>query len=153
MSVTGKSISLNARRAVGKRALQVPIGCRLTFYAWPQTGPVFLRPVDRLLTQNVAFRVGRRCQVVSGLGRRLRCPCDHRPEMVHPAPDGLIGDHDPAFRQQIFDVADDPFCWLGCFAEDDRRLRGRRCRSAAVAGPVPVRSRTDQCCGASIGRR
>src|SRR6202022_844805 len=32
--------------------------------------------------------------------------CDHRPEMVHPAPDGLIGDHDPAFRQQIFDVAE-----------------------------------------------
>jgi hypothetical protein len=31
---------------------------------------------------------------------------DHRPEMVHPAPDGLIGDHDPAFRQQIFDVAE-----------------------------------------------
>jgi hypothetical protein len=26
--------------------------------------------------------------------------------MVHPAPDGLIGDHDPAFRQQIFDVAE-----------------------------------------------
>src|SRR3984893_12713501 len=32
--------------------------------------------------------------------------CDHRPEVVHPAPDGLIGDHDPAFRQQIFDVAE-----------------------------------------------
>jgi hypothetical protein len=32
--------------------------------------------------------------------------CDHRPEMVQPAPDGLIGDHDPAFRQQIFDVAE-----------------------------------------------
>src|SRR3977135_3435817 len=32
--------------------------------------------------------------------------CDHRPEMVHPAPDGLIGDHDLAFRQQIFDVAE-----------------------------------------------
>src|ERR1700726_1812063 len=32
--------------------------------------------------------------------------CDHRPEMVHPAPDGLIGDHDPAFRQQILDVAE-----------------------------------------------
>ena len=31
--------------------------------------------------------------------------CDHRPEMVHPAPDGLIGDH-PAFRQQILDVAE-----------------------------------------------
>ena len=27
------------------------------------------------------------------------------PEMLHPAPDGLIGDHDP-FRQQIFDVAE-----------------------------------------------
>jgi hypothetical protein len=28
------------------------------------------------------------------------------PEMLHPAPDGLTGDHDPAFRQQIFDVAE-----------------------------------------------
>src|ERR1700730_4850928 len=28
------------------------------------------------------------------------------PEMLHPAPDSLIGDHDPAFRQQIFDVAE-----------------------------------------------
>jgi hypothetical protein len=28
--------------------------------------------------------------------------CDHRSEMVHPAPDRIIGDHDPAFRQQIF---------------------------------------------------
>jgi hypothetical protein len=26
--------------------------------------------------------------------------------VVHPAPDGLIGDHDPAFCQQIFDVAE-----------------------------------------------
>jgi Hsp20/alpha crystallin family len=32
--------------------------------------------------------------------------CDHRSEMIHPAPDGLIGDRDPAFRQQIFDVAE-----------------------------------------------
>ena len=32
--------------------------------------------------------------------------CDHRPKMVHPAPDGLIEDHDPAFCQQIFDVAE-----------------------------------------------
>jgi hypothetical protein len=32
--------------------------------------------------------------------------CDHRPEMVHPAPDGLIGNQDPAFRQQILDVAE-----------------------------------------------
>ena len=32
--------------------------------------------------------------------------CDHRPEIVQPAPDGLVGDHDPAFRQQIFDVAE-----------------------------------------------
>jgi hypothetical protein len=30
--------------------------------------------------------------------------CDHRSEMIHPAPDGLISD--PAFRQQIFDVAE-----------------------------------------------
>ena len=26
-------------------------------------------------------------------------------KMVHPAPDGLVGDHDGTFRQQIFDVA------------------------------------------------
>ena len=32
--------------------------------------------------------------------------CDHRPKMVHPAPDGFIGDHDPVLRQQIFDVAE-----------------------------------------------
>ncbi|WP_424034228.1 hypothetical protein [Methylocella sp.] len=25
--------------------------------------------------------------------------CNHRPEMVQPAPDGLIGDEDPTFRQ------------------------------------------------------
>src|SRR5664279_2914137 len=31
--------------------------------------------------------------------------CDHCPEMVHPAPNGLVGDHDAALRQQIFDVA------------------------------------------------
>src|SRR5271154_555534 len=31
--------------------------------------------------------------------------CDHRSEMVHPASNGLVGDHDPAFRQQILDVA------------------------------------------------
>ena len=32
--------------------------------------------------------------------------CDLGSKMVHPAPDGLIGDHDPAFRQQIFDVVE-----------------------------------------------
>jgi hypothetical protein len=32
--------------------------------------------------------------------------CDHRSEMIDPAPDGLIGDRDPAFRQQIFGVAE-----------------------------------------------
>ena len=31
--------------------------------------------------------------------------CDHCPEMVHPAPNGLVGDHDAPLRQQIFDVA------------------------------------------------
>jgi hypothetical protein len=29
---------------------------------------------------------------------------DHGPEMIHPAPNSLVGDHDPAFRQQVFDV-------------------------------------------------
>jgi hypothetical protein len=31
--------------------------------------------------------------------------CDHRPEMIYPAPDGFVGDCDPTFRQQILDVA------------------------------------------------
>src|SRR5450432_939729 len=31
---------------------------------------------------------------------------DHRPEMIHPTPNGLVGDRDAAFRQQIFDVAE-----------------------------------------------
>ena len=29
---------------------------------------------------------------------------DHGPEMVHPAPNSLVGDHDAPFRQQVFDV-------------------------------------------------
>jgi hypothetical protein len=29
---------------------------------------------------------------------------DHRPEMIHPAPNGLVGNHDAPFRQQAFDV-------------------------------------------------
>ena len=31
--------------------------------------------------------------------------CDHRPEMIYPASDCFIGDRNPAFRQQIFDIA------------------------------------------------
>src|SRR5262245_24186631 len=31
--------------------------------------------------------------------------CDHWPEMAHPAANGLIGEYDPAFRQQILSVA------------------------------------------------
>jgi hypothetical protein len=30
---------------------------------------------------------------------------DHGPEMIHPAADCFVGDNDPAFRQQILDVA------------------------------------------------
>ena len=30
---------------------------------------------------------------------------DQRPEMAHPAPDGLVGKPNAAFRQQVFDVA------------------------------------------------
>jgi hypothetical protein len=42
-----------------------------------------------------------------GLGAALaRVRCDHRSQMVHPAPNGLIGQPDPAFRQQIFDVTE-----------------------------------------------
>ena len=29
--------------------------------------------------------------------------CDRRPKMVHSAPEGLAGDNDPVYRQQIFD--------------------------------------------------
>src|ERR1700730_10541636 len=31
---------------------------------------------------------------------------DHRPKMIHPAPNGLVGDHDAPFRQQVFDVTE-----------------------------------------------
>ena len=31
---------------------------------------------------------------------------DQGPEMIHPAPNGLVGDHDAAFRQQVFDVTE-----------------------------------------------
>ena len=31
--------------------------------------------------------------------------CDHRPEMVYPAPNGLVGDRNAALCQQVFDVA------------------------------------------------
>ena len=44
---------------------------------------------------------------VMGLGSAFaQVRCDHRPEMVHPAPDGIDRRPDPAFRQQIFDVAE-----------------------------------------------
>ena len=32
--------------------------------------------------------------------------CDPRSEIVHPAPNGLVGNRDAAFRQQILDVAE-----------------------------------------------
>src|ERR1700720_712252 len=31
---------------------------------------------------------------------------DQGPEMIHPAPNGLVGDHNAAFRQQVFDVTE-----------------------------------------------
>ena len=31
--------------------------------------------------------------------------CDHRPEVVYPAPNGLVGHRNAAFCQQVFDVA------------------------------------------------
>ena len=41
-----------------------------------------------------------------GLGSAFtQVRCDHRPEMVYPAPDGLVGDRNAAFCQQVFDVA------------------------------------------------
>src|SRR5471030_3288786 len=43
----------------------------------------------------------------AGLGATLtQVRRDHRPEMVHPAPNCLIRDRDPALRQQIFNVAE-----------------------------------------------
>ena len=51
--------------------------------------------------------------------------CDRRPEMVHPAANGLIGGYDPAFRQQIFNVAKaqgkpqiEPDCLLDDFSRE-----------------------------------
>src|SRR5271165_6497104 len=32
--------------------------------------------------------------------------CDGGPEMIHPPPDGLVGDHDPALGEQVFHVAE-----------------------------------------------
>ena len=43
---------------------------------------------------------------------------------------------------------DDPFCWLGRFAEDDGHLRRRRCWPETMAGSAPLSSRTDRLCGA-----
>src|SRR5271165_1127853 len=47
----------------------------------------------------------------------LQVGCDHRSEMVHPAPNCLVGHRHSAFRQQIFDVAQaegepevEPYC-------------------------------------------
>jgi hypothetical protein len=31
--------------------------------------------------------------------------CNHRPEMVYPAPNELVGDYNAALCQQVFDVA------------------------------------------------
>jgi hypothetical protein len=43
----------------------------------------------------------------AGLGAGLtQVRSDHRPEVVHPAPNGLIRDRDAALRQQIFNVAE-----------------------------------------------
>src|ERR1700730_11748644 len=42
-----------------------------------------------------------------GLGSTFaQIRCDHGPKMIHPAPNGLVGDHDAAFRQQVFDVTE-----------------------------------------------
>jgi hypothetical protein len=40
-----------------------------------------------------------------GLGSAFaQARCDHRSAMVDPTPNGLVRDHDAAFRQQLFDV-------------------------------------------------
>ena len=31
--------------------------------------------------------------------------CDHGTEMIYPAPNGLVRDHNPTFRQQVFHVS------------------------------------------------
>ncbi len=77
--------------------------------------------------------------------------CDHRPEMVHPAPDGLVGDRDPAFRQQIFDVAEaqrepniepdrvlDDFGWKAIAAIADFDHRGRCGGYRSVTASLPL---------------
>src|SRR5882762_1837198 len=55
--------------------------------------------------------------------------CDHRPYMVYPAPNGLVGDRNAAFCQQVFDVAQaegEPE------VEPNRLLNDRRWESVAV---------------------
>ena len=32
-------------------------------------------------------------------------PCDHRSELQHPAPDGLVGDVEPSLGEEILDVS------------------------------------------------
>jgi hypothetical protein len=62
-------------------------------------------PSCKLLFQNIQIDF---VQMPSRMGLQpafAQVRCDHRPKMVHTASDGLIGDRDPAFCQQIFDVA------------------------------------------------
>jgi hypothetical protein len=49
---------------------------------------------------------------------------------------------DSQYRRLI----DDPFCWLGYFAEDDGHLRRRQFRLQTMVGPVPIESGTDRSC-------
>src|SRR5512139_4204505 len=55
---------------------------------------------------SILRKTSSRCQLVWGLGSAFtQVRCDQRPEMVYPAPDGLVGDRNAAFCQQVFDVA------------------------------------------------
>ena len=44
-----------------------------------------------------------RCMRLGAAFARIRC--NDRPEMLHPAPLGLVQNNNPALRQQVFDIA------------------------------------------------
>ena len=77
----------------------------------------------------------------------LQVGCDHRSEMVHPAPNCLVGHRHSAFRQQIFDVAQaegepelEPFRWVNDLGReplsgiaDFRHALGQRAAESAAS--------------------
>src|SRR5216683_2456154 len=69
--------------------------------------------------------------------------CDHRPEVVYPAPNGFVGDGNAAFCQQVFDVAQ---AQGEAEVEPDRLLNDRWRESVATVAdslhPVGYRAAT-----------